>query len=322
MPLRSTAGGGGVDVTLLRIVSVGSSSTSHPIARGLYYAKDNSLIVQAGRSYMVSVYDRATCAFDSHTNYDVYDDSANATTMANALNALDSTKIVIIHAFDEPSSNRLSGGLPDAMYRCGASPEVFGYPSFKSRSSYILVGIPDIGEGNGLELYSGDEDNDTDAWCETTLLIKNGNPMLTGHAKNQVLRLGGARDDQEYSGFILTTQIAGESLSFGELVYRASDNRLNKADADTLSKTEGDLAIVLTTGATAENGYVTILKLGSIKNTSWSFTIGAILYVSQTAGVITATEPSALGTFSRKIGYAQAANIVYFDPSHTILENG
>jgi predicted double-glycine peptidase len=139
--------------------------------------------------------------------------------------------------------------------------------------------------------------------------------------KEATLDLGDL-DNQEYRGFILTTQIAGESLSFGEQVYRASDNRLNKTDADTLSKTEGDLAIVVTTGTTAENGYVTILKLGTVKNTSWSFTIGTILYVSQTAGVITATEPSAVGSFSRKVGFAQAADIIYLDPSHTILENG
>ena len=143
-----------------------------------------------------------------------------------------------------------------------------------------------------------------------------------GAGTGTTIELNGDLENEDYRGFILKTQIAAESLSFGHLAYRASDNRLNKTDADTLSKTEGDLAIVLTTGTTAENGYVTILKLGSVKNTSWSFTIGAILYVSQTSGAITATEPSAVGTFSRKVGYAQAANIVYFNPSHTILENG
>jgi hypothetical protein len=143
-----------------------------------------------------------------------------------------------------------------------------------------------------------------------------------GSGAGTTIELNGDLDNEEYRGFILKTQIAAESLSFGNLVYHASDNRWNKGDADILSKTEGDLAIVLTTGATAENGYVTILKLGTVKNTSWSFTIGAILYVSQTAGVITATEPSAVGSFSRKIGYAQAANIVFLNPSHTVLENG
>ena len=143
-----------------------------------------------------------------------------------------------------------------------------------------------------------------------------------GGGAGTTIELNGDLDNEDYRGFVLTTQIAAESLSFSNLAYRASDNRWNKADADTLAKTEGDLAIVVTTGTTAENGYVTILKLGSVKNTSWSFTIGAILYMSQTAGVITATEPSAVGTFSRKIGYAQAANVVYFNPSHTVLENG
>jgi len=143
-----------------------------------------------------------------------------------------------------------------------------------------------------------------------------------GGGGGTTIELDGTLANEEYRGFILGTQIAGESLSFANLAYRASDNRYNKADADVISKTEGDLAIVLTTGTTAENGYITVLKLGTVKNTSWSFTIGASLYVSQTLGVITATEPSAVGSFSRKVGFAQAANIVYFNPSQTILENG
>jgi hypothetical protein len=143
-----------------------------------------------------------------------------------------------------------------------------------------------------------------------------------GGGAGTTIELNGNLNNEDYRGFILTTQIAGEIIYFGQLIYHASDNRWNKAEADTLSKTEGDLAIVLTTGTTAENGYVTILKLGSVKNTSWGFPIGAILYVSETSGVITAVEPSSVGSFSRKIGYAQALNIVYLDPSHTILENG
>ena len=128
-------------------------------------------------------------------------------------------------------------------------------------------------------------------------------------------------DNQEYRGLIFEDQIAGESLSFGNLVYHKSDNRWNKADADTLSKTEGDLGIVVTTGTINENGYFTVLKHGTVRYDSWSGTIGAILYVSQTAGAMATTEPSTTGTFSRKIGYLQATNIVYFSPGDTILEN-
>lgn len=127
--------------------------------------------------------------------------------------------------------------------------------------------------------------------------------------------------DQEYRGLIIEDQIAGESLSFGSLVYHASDNRWNKTDADTLSKTEGDIGIVVTTGTINENGYFTVLKMGTVRYNSWSGTIGAIVYVSQTAGAIATTEPSAAGTFSRKIGFLQASNIIYLSPSNTILEN-
>jgi hypothetical protein len=130
----------------------------------------------------------------------------------------------------------------------------------------------------------------------------------------------GELSSTHHSGFRLYNQIAGESLAWGNLVYHASDNRWFKTDADTLSKTEGDIGICLNT--VSENAYILVFKHGIIKYASWSFTIGAILYISQTAGAITAVEPSATGSFSRKIGYAQAADIIYIDPSHTILENG
>ena len=130
----------------------------------------------------------------------------------------------------------------------------------------------------------------------------------------------GSLANTKSGGLSISSQIAGEAVAHGDLVYHASDNRWNKTDADTLSKTEGDIGIAVS--AAAENGYFYVFKFGYTRYSSWSFTIGTILYISQTAGVITATEPSAVGSFSRKIGYAQAADIIYLDPSHTILENG
>lgn len=143
----------------------------------------------------------------------------------------------------------------------------------------------------------------------------------TGAAAANITILDGDLDNLEYRGFILETQIAGESLSFGDLVYHSSDNRWYKTDADTLSKTEGDLAIVVTTGTININDYITILKHGTVRYDSWSGTTGEIIYISQTVGAMTTTEPSESGTFSRKVGYLQASNIVYFAPDGTVLEN-
>jgi hypothetical protein len=179
------------DSKVFRVVSVGLSSTSHPVSRGLYDARTGTLIAQAGRSYMVSVFDRSSQSWVSHTTYDVFGSISNADAMANALNALDASKIVVIHTYDEPQTNRFgtNNKLLDAMLRCGASRAVFGANNdkFRYRSAYILVGIPGCGEGNGIELYSGTVDNDTNGWVETSFAIEKGN--LVTPSKTRVLNL-------------------------------------------------------------------------------------------------------------------------------------
>ena len=167
---------------IFRIVSRGFSSTTQPIEAGLY-DENNNRIGGYDRSYIVDVYDRASGTWDSHKVYDVFGDASNARTMANDLNNLDASKIVIVRTLDEPQSNRLTNGLPDAIYRCGGSRTIFASSNFKARSAYILIGIPGIGEGNGIELYAGDVDSDSDAWVETTITITASGNIQLGNIK-------------------------------------------------------------------------------------------------------------------------------------------
>jgi hypothetical protein len=114
-----------------------------------------------------------------------YGDPNGARAMASDLNRLDSSKVVFVFTDDEPRNNRLDSALDTAMYRCGASRSIYhaggeAGGNFKYRSAYILVGIPGIGAGNGLELYAGDADDDADAWLDTTIQIYDGNVQLGG----------------------------------------------------------------------------------------------------------------------------------------------
>ena len=141
---------------------------------------DGTVVATAGRSYCVTVLNGSTAAVVSATTFDVYADPANAALMANHLNALASDKVVIVSTNDEPQTNRLAGGLAAAMYRCGASGLVYGTSAFMYRSSYILVGIPGIGEGGGVERYAGDTGSSTTAYCEYVLQLVNGRPVALG----------------------------------------------------------------------------------------------------------------------------------------------
>lgn len=163
-----------------RILSHGASSTSHPVSAGVYGA-DGVSVATANRSYNVVVINRSTKAIVSTTTYDVFASTANATAMANALNALASDRIVLIYSFNDPKPNRLTGGLPAAIYRCGGSTSVFGNENkFKVRGAYVLVGIPGIGEGNGTEIYRGETDNDVNAWIDTNVTINSDGSVNLG----------------------------------------------------------------------------------------------------------------------------------------------
>lgn len=114
------------------------------------------------RSYNVMTIDRTT-GVTVNTTYDVFGTAGQALALENYLNGLSSTVIVVVAGYDEPRNTMggpLPAGLVTAMQNCGASSN-FGSstgspPGFINlRSSYILVGIPGCGTGNGLEKYRG-----------------------------------------------------------------------------------------------------------------------------------------------------------------------
>jgi len=81
--------------------------------------------------------------------------------MATLLNSLDSSKIVIIVSYEEPQANHNAGIWMRPFALRWRSALYIG--SFLRRLSYILVGVPGIGYGQGLEYYKGSGDNDSTA---------------------------------------------------------------------------------------------------------------------------------------------------------------
>ena len=136
--------------------------------------------------------------------------------------------------------------------------------------------------------------------------------------KDPHIDLYGSFAPNKYRGLYLSDQTAGNALVLGDLVYFKSDSKWWDTDADAEETTKGELGLALET--IAANGTGKILKLGYIKNTSWSLGVGSVVYVSCTVSGITTTPPSASGDQVRKVGVAHAANIVYFNPDDTIIE--
>lgn len=107
--------------------------------------------------------------------------------------------------------------------------------------------------------------------------------------------------------------VAGETLVPEDLCYLNASGQMVKADADAQNTTNTLIAMCLTAGGSGET--LTFLLKGFYGLSG--FTAGDILYISQTAGDVTATRPTANGTFVRIVGYATSSTEIFFDPDKT-----
>ncbi len=111
---------------------------------------------------------------------------------------------------------------------------------------------------------------------------------------------------------IVFSFIAGTTLAIGDVVYMHTDGEVAKADADAVTSMP---AIGICVGAGTDGNAVDVLVQGIMHDTSAfdTFTVGADIFVSTTAGAVTATAPSGSGDTVQKVGVALHADMVYFN---------
>lgn len=109
---------------------------------------------------------------------------------------------------------------------------------------------------------------------------------------------------------------AGTTLAVGDVVYLGTGGKVLLADADAATSMPA-LGICTSTGT--DTNPVDVMVQGVMKLTGWSFTIGNDIFVSTTAGDVTATAPSGTGDTVQKVGVATAADAVYFNFNTTEL---
>jgi len=126
--------------------------------------------------------------------------------------------------------------------------------------------------------------------------------------------------DGKYNG-ITVTATAGYAQTYGDLVYLdPTDSRWEKCDANAASGADGDsrgiVGIVVVAGG-ADGNACTILLHGIIRADAAfpAFTINNPVYVSETAGAVTQTQPTTSDVVIRVVGFALTADEMYFNPS-------
>lgn len=124
--------------------------------------------------------------------------------------------------------------------------------------------------------------------------------------------------DGKYTG-ITVTGTAGYTQAFGDLVYLdPTDSRWEAADANAASGADGDargmLGMVVSAGT--DGTACTILLNGIIRADAKfpTFTVNNPIYVSETAGSVTQTQPTTTDVVIRIVGSALTADEMYFNP--------
>jgi len=115
--------------------------------------------------------------------------------------------------------------------------------------------------------------------------------------------------DHTASGIVITSN-AGSSVGIFDAVYIHSDGELHSADADAVTSMP---AIGISLEAKGDGEAMKVLTQGVLRDDTYNFTPGADIFVSTTAGDITATAPSGSGDTVQKIGVALTADSVYFN---------
>jgi hypothetical protein len=124
-----------------------------------------------------------------------------------------------------------------------------------------------------------------------------------------------------YSGLTING-VAGVSLGFGNLIYLdPSLSRWKLIDANSNTSEAGDATGII--GFCVSNNKsigdsIVILLNGVIRADSIfpSLIVNNPLYISESPGYITATQPSTANVIIRIIGFSLGTNLVYFNPSN------
>src|SRR3989338_8773974 len=120
--------------------------------------------------------------------------------------------------------------------------------------------------------------------------------------------------DHTASG-IIVSMTAGENLVFGNIVYFKSGGKCWKADATSGSAAYPAMGMAIATISADAAG--DILLNGTARDDTWNWTtVGAVLYLSKTAGAITNSYASYTASdVIQVIGIATNADRIYFNPS-------
>jgi len=164
---------------------------------------------------------------------------------------------------------------------------------------------------------------------DDAFLINDGNDTTTGIITAGGLTLSEAASvsigtpllastDHTYSG-MSAEMLAGGTIGAQDLVcIHTTTSEVVVADASAVGTAR---AIGIAPAAISDTATGTVLLQGFIRDDSWNWTTGGVLYTSETAGDLTQTAPTTDGAFVQVVGIALSPDVAYINPSLDIIEH-
>jgi hypothetical protein len=157
-----------------------------------------------------------------------------------------------------------------------------------------------------------------DANDTTTGIITAGGLTLSEAASVSIGTPLLASTDHTYSG-MSAEMLAGGAIGAQDLVcIHTTTSEVVVADASAVGTAR---AIGIAPAAISDTATGTVLLQGFIRDDSWNWTTGGVLYNSETAGDLTQTAPTTDGAFVQVVGIALSPDVAYINPSLDIIEH-
>lgn len=159
--------------------------------------------------------------------------------------------------------------------------------------------------------------SDLGAYLEN--VVEDTTPQLGGdldaNGKNVQITPTAGGSDLTASGVTASVTVDTNATGVGAALTLASDGNYDEADATDTTLPCKALALETSTGTKK------ILLSGYIRNDAWAWTVGGLIYLSETTGAMTQTAPTTSGSIVQILGYATHADRMYFNPQLITVEN-
>jgi hypothetical protein len=127
-----------------------------------------------------------------------------------------------------------------------------------------------------------------------------------------------ANADHTTTGITAQMLAGGAIAAFDLVCIHSTTQEVVEAAAGAAATSR---VIGIAPAAISDTATGTVLLQGFVRDDTWTWTTGGVLFLSETAGAMTHTAPTTDGAFVQAVGVALSPDVVYINPSIDVMEH-